>query len=107
MLIELLRAGTPDLARRWVAALLLVPESERASVVNAVEMRIVSEYSTPTLQFRSDGTAPEDDAEDPMMHVASPPVVKDGHTEQIIRSYSAPKPRTKRRPDSSSDAKRA
>ena len=101
MLVELLRAGTPDLARRWVAALLLVPESDRAAVVNAVELRIVTEYGgAPAL-------GPDDEADPPMMHVASPPVVKDGHTEQIIRSYSAPPAKPKQRPGRSSDAKRA
>lgn len=101
MLVELLRAGTPDLARRWVAALLLVPESDRAAVVNAVELRIVTEYGGVPMRLA--------DAEDepPMLHVASPPVAKDGHTEQIIRSYSAPPAKPKHRPGRSSDAKRA
>lgn len=45
MLIELLRPAGPALARRWVAALLLVPDNERESVVSAVERRIVDEYA--------------------------------------------------------------
>lgn len=44
MLIELLRPTGPELARRWVAALLLVPEDERADVVDSVEKRIVETY---------------------------------------------------------------
>jgi len=32
------------LARRWVAALMMVPEGERAAVVQAVEKRIVDEF---------------------------------------------------------------
>jgi len=100
MLIELLRAGTPDLARRWVAALLLVPESERAAVVNAVELRIVTEYGALASHAESD-------ADPPMMHIAENPVVKDGHTEQIIRSYSAPAPKPRPSSNRSSDAKRA
>ncbi len=35
----------PELARRWVAALMLVPEADRESVVEAVERRIVEEYA--------------------------------------------------------------
>lgn len=45
MLIDLLRPAGPALARRWVAALLLVPEGDRESVVSAVERRIVAEYA--------------------------------------------------------------
>jgi hypothetical protein len=44
MLIELLRPGQVELARRWVAALSLVPESQRERVVASVEARIVAEY---------------------------------------------------------------
>ncbi len=45
MLIELLRPMGPQLARRWLAALLLVPEDERESLVEAIEEQIVREYS--------------------------------------------------------------
>lgn len=34
----------PDLARRWLAVLTLVPEHERESVVRAVEHRIHTEF---------------------------------------------------------------
>ncbi len=34
----------PELARRWLAALLLVPPDERQSVVDAIEEQIVREY---------------------------------------------------------------
>ena len=44
MLIELLRPAGPDLARRWLAALMLVPEAEREAVVGEVERSIVDEY---------------------------------------------------------------
>ncbi|USO00305.1 MAG: hypothetical protein H6810_06510 [Phycisphaeraceae bacterium] len=46
MLIELLKPAGPELARRWLAALLLVPESEREAVVDAVERQIVGEYAS-------------------------------------------------------------
>lgn len=44
MLIELLKPTGPELARRWVAALLLVPEEHREAVVEAVEAQIAAEY---------------------------------------------------------------
>jgi hypothetical protein len=90
MLVEFLRAGSPELIRTWVEALMRVPEAERAGVVSAVTARITKEYA---------GAADDDDP--PMFHVASPPVARDGHTEQIIRSYSAP-----RKPKAASSASR-
>lgn len=44
LLIELLKPAGPELGRRWVAALLLVPEAEREAVVAAVESQITAEY---------------------------------------------------------------
>ena len=44
MLVELLRPAGPELARRWVAALMLVPEDQREGVVASVERSIVQEY---------------------------------------------------------------
>jgi len=44
MLVEILRPMGPELARRWLAALLLVPPDERQSVVDAIEEQIVREY---------------------------------------------------------------
>lgn len=83
----MLRAGSPELIRRWVAALLMVPESERPAVVHEVTRRIAEEYAAET--------ASNPATDDPMFHVASDPIQRDGHTEQIIRSYSAPsKPRS-------------
>lgn len=43
-MVELLRPAGPDLARRWLSALALVPEHEREQVVRAVERRIVEIY---------------------------------------------------------------
>lgn len=45
MLVELLRPTGPELARRWLAALMLVPPDQRAGVVEAVEEQIVREYA--------------------------------------------------------------
>ncbi len=44
MLIELLKPSGPELARRWLAALMLVPEDVRGQVVDAVEAQIVADY---------------------------------------------------------------
>ena len=44
MLTELMRAMGPELGRRWLAALTLVPEHEREAVVEAVERQIVEEF---------------------------------------------------------------
>ena len=45
LLIELVKPAGPELARRWLSALLLVPESEREQVVEAIEQRIVEEFA--------------------------------------------------------------
>lgn len=44
MLIELLRPAGPEIARRWLAALLIVPEEDREAVVQAIEARIIEVY---------------------------------------------------------------
>ncbi|MEM1071533.1 MAG: hypothetical protein AAGB48_01175 [Planctomycetota bacterium] len=46
MLLELLRPAGPEVARRWVAALTLVPEADRDAVVAAVEKQIREEYGS-------------------------------------------------------------
>ncbi|MFT5423966.1 MAG: hypothetical protein ACI89L_001758 [Phycisphaerales bacterium] len=45
MLVEVMKPMGPELARRWVAALTLVPEHEREAVVQAVEQQITAEYA--------------------------------------------------------------
>ena len=44
MLIDLLHPAGPELARRWVAALTMVPPNEREAVVAAVERQIAAEF---------------------------------------------------------------
>lgn len=46
MIVELLQPCGTDLARRWLAALLVVPKEERESVVQAIETRVVSLYAS-------------------------------------------------------------
>lgn len=60
MLADLLQPATPDLARRWLAALLMVPQSERQTIVQAVEARIVSQFGTAqehTAEFNAERAA--------------------------------------------------
>lgn len=44
MIVELMRPAGPDLVRRWVAALLAAPESEREAIVERVERRVAELY---------------------------------------------------------------
>lgn len=62
-----------ELARRWVAALMLIPQSEREGVVSAIEREIVEQY----------GGAP------PSLTVVSPPVQRRGYVEQTHTTYEA------------------
>lgn len=45
LLVDLLRPGSVELSRRLVSALMLVPEHERESIVDAVESQIVADYT--------------------------------------------------------------
>ena len=44
MLTELMRAMGPELGRRWLAALTLVPEHERQAVIESVEAEILRQF---------------------------------------------------------------
>ena len=44
MIVELLQPAGPDLARRWLAALMLVDRAERELVVESIERQIVAAY---------------------------------------------------------------
>jgi hypothetical protein len=55
MIVELMRAGGPDLVRRWIATLLSVPADEREAVVESIEARIAELYHTEPVSRRSDG----------------------------------------------------
>jgi len=83
-LVELLKPGGADLARRWVAALFLAPEQERERIVEAVEARIVELYALdePASQGASTG------AEEQTVDLVEPPVEKEGHVEQVIHTYA-------------------
>lgn len=97
MLIELLRPCGAELARRWVAALLLVPVEEREAVVHSIEARIAALYTDPADDEQA-GVVPRaassntPSSDPPLLHVAGDPVQRDGYTEQEIRTYAAPTP---------------
>jgi hypothetical protein len=78
MLVELLRPGGVELARRWVAALLLVPEGEREGVVAEVERRIVEVY---------DGRGATSGAADREIVVRYPAVQREGYVEEVVKRY--------------------
>jgi len=44
LLVDLMKPAGPELARRWLAALTLVPEEERESVIESVEAEILRQY---------------------------------------------------------------
>jgi hypothetical protein len=89
MLVELLRPAGPELARRWLAALLLVPESERAGLVEQIEARIVETYAQPHRPGKPAKPAGRASGE---MVVSYPPTQRDGYSEQIERIYSVTAP---------------
>jgi len=47
LLVDLMKPTGPELARRWLAALSLVPEDERQGVVESVETEILRQYDKP------------------------------------------------------------
>lgn len=98
MLVELLRPATPELARRWLAALLAVPENERAGVVDAVERQIIATYEHAELDRANQDhaardRAKQDHAKPDGLDVVHPPVTREAYVEQIVVTYEpAPTP---------------
>lgn len=95
MLVELLEPAGPDLARRWLAALLLVDREDRPALVAEIERRVVAAYAP---RAAAQAAPPRTE-----LSVISPPVQHAGYVEQVITTYEAaplaePKPaRAKRR----------
>lgn len=87
MLVELLEPAGPDLARRWLAALLLVDSEDRPALVAELERRVAASYA-PSARSRSDG-GPDEPGE---IHVINPPVQRDGFVEQVITTYARVEP---------------
>lgn len=113
MIVELLRAGTPDLARRWISALLLVPEGEREGVVASVERRIVEMYDplkpvmSPESGVQGAGESPaseEGGTSERQVTVVYPPVAKEGYTEQLHRTFGVVEGKGKAKRGAASEA---
>lgn len=88
MLIELLRLSGgegAELARRWVVALFAAPASDRRSIVEAVERRIIELYPPRSPKDSEAGVAEEADAG--LLHIQEAPVSKDGYSEVVVRSF--------------------
>ncbi len=73
MLVELLRPAGAELGRRWLACLMLAPESEREAIVRSIEQRMAELYLKP-------------DA-DRTLNVAHPPEQREGFVEQKFTTY--------------------
>ena len=90
MMIELLQPTGPDLARRWLAALLLVPREDREAVVESIEDRITATYADQqsSAQAAQTGTGAASDHLSPdEIDVVNPPVQHDGYTVQVRTTY--------------------
>lgn len=77
MLVELLRPAGAELGRRWLACLLLAPESEREAIVAAVEQRMANLY-----------LAPQQPADERTLDLAHPPQQREGYIEQAFTTYA-------------------
>lgn len=73
MLVELLRPAGAELGRRWLACLMLAPESEREAIVDSIERRMAQLYLKP-----EDGRS---------VSVAHPPEQHEGFVEQKFTTY--------------------
>lgn len=80
LLTELLQPTGPELARRWLAILAMVPREEREDVVRAISQRVVETYGKSIRREESFG-----------LRVVSPPVQRDGYFEHRETTY-APAP---------------
>lgn len=94
MLVELLRPGGVELARRWVAALLLAPPGEREGVVAAVEEQMARLYTEAGERAAEGADAQADARADAQadsrageLRVAYPPQQRDGFVEQAFTTY--------------------
>lgn len=84
MLVELLQPLGPELVRRWVATLLMVPRDQREAVVASVEARIAELYE----QSWKSGEAAANSALAPReIEIVHPPQQRDGYIEQVVTTY--------------------
>jgi hypothetical protein len=87
MLVELLRPLGPELARRWLAALLAIPAHEREAAVIAIEARVAEAYNQRTLAARKRSGKGGAGKRGKSFDVLSPPVQREGYTEQVVTTY--------------------
>ncbi|MEO1277915.1 MAG: hypothetical protein AAFV77_03050 [Planctomycetota bacterium] len=76
MLVEILRPAGAELARRWIACLMLAPEVEREAIVRSVEQRMAELYLSNETQ--SERT----------VNVEHPPEQREGFIEQKVSTYA-------------------
>lgn len=92
MLVELLAPAGPDLARRWLAALLAVPREQRDQLVADVERRVAAALDrarpAPGDEFDLPAALPPST----QLDVVHPPVQREGYVEQVITTYAKPLP---------------
>ncbi len=103
----------PELARRWLAALMLAPGEEREAIVEGVEQRMAELYD-PGLRAAG---IDQDDAMPAHLHaetggtvvrISAEPVQRTGYFEQVMRSYSrANGPKNPKRESSAKDGRRS
>ncbi|CAN5748604.1 hypothetical protein BH11PLA1_BH11PLA1_07590 [soil metagenome] len=93
-LIELLRPGSADLCRRWLAALLIVPERERSAVVSAVEARIVAEFGAGVRAGAAAAPQRGEAARGDSVRVVYPPASMPGGVAQEHVEYRGARPAT-------------
>lgn len=101
MLVELLQPLGPELVRRWVATLLMVPRDQREGVVAAVEKRIAEMYeqSWRAGEAAADSINSHDDL-GPEVTIVHPPAQRDGYVEQVVTTYQRAQPAPKAKPAS-------
>lgn len=95
MLVELLRPLGPELARRWLAALLAIPAHEREAAVGAVEARVAEAYNQRAAASRKRTGKSAGGKRGKSFDVLSPPVQREGYTEQVVTTYDLEEPPAK------------
>jgi hypothetical protein len=89
MLVELLQPLGPELVRRWVATLLMVPRDQREGVVAAVEQRIAEMYEQSWRAGEAaaeQALAPQNDPSHEV-DVVHPPTQREIYVEQVVTTY--------------------
>jgi hypothetical protein len=76
LLAELLQPTGPELARRWLAILAMVPREEREDVVRAIGKRVVETYGNSIHRAESFG-----------LRAIGPEVRRDGYSEHVETTY--------------------